>query len=341
MREVPLSLRAGATLFGLFVLSVVAGPAAAAMVRPSGAPVPAGHTYGHLYVGEPFRGEVLEFPLTSGIPAATPDRVITGLSVPDNLAIGPNGDLYIAEYLGPNNTKRGEVLVFSHGSTTPKRELDFFGVGSGHNQINAVAVDSSDRLYVAYVDTRTSANGVLIYAPRAHGNELPIGRVPGDYYPVALTLDEAGNVYFSDYFDDTVYEYATPVSGPTLVRKFCVPLTGALVSGLAVGERGEVYTAGSSTVQTRGFVYAFGPAARGCPTAFDRRIGLGNPGLGNPSGVAVRGDFLYVTDDGNPRLGFAPAIEVFRPNLGAQPPLAVVSGPGSMLSSPAGIVVGP
>jgi uncharacterized protein (TIGR03437 family) len=258
---------------------------------------------GTLYVADRGNHRVLRYPrpvAQSG--RIVPDAVIgqldfnssstalvnaTSLNSPGGLAIGPNGDVFVAD--SGNN----RVLEYAAGAGNGAAAIRVYGqpnmTSSGRpTQLSAqtlaspqgIAVDTGSNLYVA----DAGANRVLIFpnTPNAPIAGLPatfvvgasdFGRV-GNLFkvPMDVAIDSAGSVYVSDQGNNRVLIF------PSLLL---LPVSGGTASGF-VGQSGVTGTAAN----------------------WDSSDGLATAeGLYAPSGIYVdRQDTLYVGDAGNNRV---------------------------------------
>lgn len=118
-------------------------------------------------------------------------RIDDGSYSPTALAIGPSGDLFVAN----NNGKGpGYISVYKPGGSKPvltiTKDIDIPW---------AIAVDSKGRLYVAsnphYAGAAPpSAGWISVYAP---GSSQPLRKVPV-FNPIALAIDPSDNLYVAN-----------------------------------------------------------------------------------------------------------------------------------------------
>lgn len=220
---------------------------------------------------------------TSSVSAAVNASSLNG---PAGLAIGPNGDLFVAD--SGNN----RVLEFPAGAGNGASAVRVFGqpgmtTGVRPTQPSAqtllspqgIAVDPAGNLYVA--DTGT--NRVMIFpntqnAPVAGMaaafviGQSSFGASAANFKtPIDVSVDSSGNIYVSDSGNNRVLIY------PSLVF---LPLAGGSPTGVV------------------------GQASSGTAANYDSPDGLATPeGLYSPVGVYIdRQDTLYVGDAGNSRV---------------------------------------
>jgi outer membrane protein assembly factor BamB len=166
------------------------GPDLGAVLPPGGfswgasralAQTPATVSAGHLYVDDAVGNAVVEFPLNAkGLPAKSSDRRLTGFNSPLGIAIGPDGDLYVAD------SGNDAVKVFLPGSSgaAPVRMLNVPG------QPEWVAVDP--RGFLAVIINNVY---VLVYQPNASGNDQPILKISSRLQQ-AVAYDSASELYY-------------------------------------------------------------------------------------------------------------------------------------------------
>jgi len=283
-----------------------ATPSKTSLSAPMGLAIDPGN--GSLYVSDSGNNRVLRYPRpVDQTGRITPDLVIgqTGftssvsavisastLHTPAGLALGPNGDLFVAD--AGNN----RVLEFAPVSGNGPAALRVYGqtnmtTGAAPKQLSSqtlsaplgVFVDSAYYLYVA----DTSANRVLIF-PNTQGASTAgaaaayvigqgsftstSGGVGSNLYsPSDVSLDSVGNIYVADTGYNRVLVFAAVSTLP--------PTTGATASSV-IGQTNIYYSS----------------------INWDSPDGLATAeGLHSPIGVYVdRQDTLYVGDGGNNRV---------------------------------------
>jgi hypothetical protein len=139
----------------------------------------------HLYLTGNVEGAVYSFPLSSkGIPARTPDAVITGLNYPRGVAVDAAGYLYVS--LEGRTT--GEIDVFAPGATghpTPVRVI----VTPGEPPADLLLA----RGYL-FVDF----GYVAVYSASGSGTVTPLEKIyPGHSNAVSMAIDPNGAFYLS------------------------------------------------------------------------------------------------------------------------------------------------
>jgi len=283
-------------------------PSSTGLFAPTGIALAAN---GDLFVADSGNNRVLHYPRPveqSG--RITPDVVLGqtdftsadvttanagSLSAPGGLAIGPNGDLFIAD--SGNN----RVLEFANGATTGASALRVYGQTSftasaapitvSAETLNApqgLAIDKSYNLYVADL----GANRVVVYPNTSNAPQsgLPASLVLGqaDFShggagagptglrsPLGVALDSGGNIFVSDAANNRVVVF------PSLAN-LLVSVGPPYSAYLAIGQQKLTGTAAN----------------------WDTPDGLATPeGLAGPIGLLVdRQDTLYVGDTGNNRV---------------------------------------
>jgi len=281
-----------------------ASPSSTSLFGPEGLAIDPSN--GNLYVADSGNNRVLRFSrpvnqsgriapdavlgqadFTSSVSAAVNGASLNG---PAGLALGPNGDLFVAD--AGNN----RVLEFAANAGTGASAIRVFGQPSmtsavRPSQVSAqtlanpvgLAVDAASNLYVA----DTAANRVVIYpntqnaAPSGVAASFVIGQSgfgsvasgSGNLKnPTDVAIDSTGNIYVADSGNNRVLIYGSLVF---------LPAAGAVATGVA----------GQSTIS--------GTAAN-----WNSSDGLATAeGLYSPIGVYVdRQDTLYAGDAGNNRV---------------------------------------
>lgn len=286
-----------------------ATPSATGLFGPRGIALEAD---GSLYVADSGNNRVLHYPrpvtqsgrITPDVVLGQPD-FITGvlaevsansLNTPGGLALGPNGDLFVAD--SGNN----RVLEFASGSKTGAAPLRAYGQSSFTTSTapsatasaqtltapQGLTVDASYDLYVA----DTVANRVVIFPSTntAPATGLAASVVLGQngftstaasrgptglHFPFDVGLDSSGNIFVADASNNRVVAY------PSLVNLLLSAST-PYIAYEAVGQENINTTAAN----------------------WDTTTGSATPeGLEAPAGIFVdRQDTLYVGDTGNNRV---------------------------------------
>jgi sugar lactone lactonase YvrE len=270
---------------------------AATLSNPAGVAV---DSIGNVFVADANNNRVVEYlaPLVSGkatgVALGQPNLTsakcgvtsATTLSDPQYVALDPAGDVLVSDF---NNSR---VLLYPHGSIkTGAAATQAVGQpnlisggcnGPGQNVLcnpEGIAVDpKSGKLWVADLQNNRVVRFGLILTNAAA--DLVLGQLDfthgscnqGQSAPQAQTLcspdgvavDPAGNVYVTDFFNNRVVEYNTPaINDPNLNLVF-----------------GQTATTTNACNQ----------------------FGIGANSLCSPSGVALDGSNLFVSDQANNRL---------------------------------------
>jgi uncharacterized protein (TIGR03437 family) len=259
---------------------------------------------GTLFVADAGNNRVLRYPRpVAQAGRITPDAVIgqadftssdsalvsaVSLKSPGGVAIGPNGDLFVAD--GGNN----RVLEYGPGAGSGAMAIRVYGQPGMFSSVRpsqvsaqtlsvpqGIAVDPASNLYVA----DAGANRVVIFS---NTQNAPAAGTPATFVlgqpdfasattaqmkqPNDVAVDSAGNLYVSDGGNNRVLIYSSLVF---------LPQSGAAPSGV-VGQQ----------------------SAKGNAANWDSPDGLATAdGLYAPAGVYVdRQDTLYVGDAGNNRV---------------------------------------
>jgi uncharacterized protein (TIGR03437 family) len=259
---------------------------------------------GTLYVADTGNNRVLRFPRpVSQSGRIAPDAVIgqldftsstsaavnaSSLNTPAGVAIGPNGDLFVAdsgnhrvlEFAASPGTGAAAIRVYGQpGMTTGVKPVQMSAQTLSGPQ--GIYVDSASNLYVA----DTGANRVVVFP---NTQNAPVAGMPATFVigqgsfnsgsagtlksPIDAAVDSAGSIYVSDYGDNRVLYYSSLLF---------LPLAGGTPLG-AVGQPNTTSTA------------ANWDTTDGQATA---------DSLNSPAGVYLdRQDTLYVADAGNSRV---------------------------------------
>jgi len=278
------------------------GPARTSLNAPVGLAV--NQNDGTLYVADSGNHRVLRYPRpVNQTGRITPDAVIgqvdftsaasaavsaSSLNTPAGLALGPNGDLFVAD------TGNNRVLEYAAGAGNGAAAIRVYGQPSMTTAVRqaqvsaqslsapqAIAVDQASSLYVA----DTGSNRVLIFPTTQ--NQPPVGGTASFVIgqssfgstsgsslksPAGIALDSIGTIYVADTGNNRVLIY------PSLVF---LPSSGGSPSAV-VGQQN----------------------ASGTAVNWDSTDGLATAnGLYGPVGVYLdRQDTLYVGDGGNHRV---------------------------------------
>ncbi len=138
----------------------------------------------------------------SGVPAGAAAFSGGGLSVPYFVAVDGTGNVWAANFYAPTVSKMSSTgaPLSGGGYATP-------------SEVSALAVDGDNTVWTANTDGSVShlANSGAALSP-------PAGyAAPDAMAAVGLVLDDAGNVWTTDYYVDSLFEYvgaAAPVTVP-------------------------------------------------------------------------------------------------------------------------------
>jgi hypothetical protein len=297
----------------------------------------------HMYVTDAGQHAILRFPLQGGIPAQQPDAVITGIQDPHGVAIGPDGRLYVVD------RQTQDLLIYKpapHSGSKPSRVLKIL---HGHG-IGTVTVDPLGYVYVAWSHVCTTEGFFCgyadIFSPLAHGlhyvRTYSFGGGPGGAVLRSLDVDPSQNLV--DVLGSqgaTVYS-GVPGPNPSPYFLFCGARDEA---GTGWGPGNTLFETDLGSVQqpsppqvvvvpdyTKGQI-------NNCPTFYT--ITSATVPLKDPFAIVASGGLIYVTSAYTNSLRSA-LVFVFDPTkAGSQTPVALVSGPSSLLRSPRGIAIGP
>ncbi len=149
---------------------------------------------GNLYAGNMEGSSVSIYaPKGSGWDMKFVRSVQNGVHSPIALAVGPSGELYVANW---PPRKRGWVTVYPAGASKPARKIS-----SGINTPLALAVDSDGMLYVGNVPQsgHLQLRGWVSVYPS--GSSQPLRRVTdGIYTPASLALAPSGDLYVGNLY---------------------------------------------------------------------------------------------------------------------------------------------
>jgi sugar lactone lactonase YvrE len=224
---------------------------------------------------------------------------------PMGIAVGPNGDVYVADTWNHRVEEFSATGAFMRAFGHPNPASG--ATGDSFYGPRQLAVAPNGDIYVA----DTGNERIQVYSPRgvhlfnigsgSHGLETALGRFDE---PSGVAIDRHGVVYVADYWDKRIQRF-------TLDGK---PLGPAFpVAGWATGDYGEPYLA----VDNRGHLFATDAPAANTHAAHVlemdaatgrviRAFGAAGPSastLVQPSGIAVsRGGALYIADAGAAKL---------------------------------------
>ena len=235
----------------------------------------------------------LEYALTVGMTTMEG----RGFYYPTDVAIGPNGRMYVANK-SLESVVRGVRVTMCDIDSEYYGTFGPYGVEEGRFiWPSACAADDAGRIYVSDEYTHQVSvfdqDGNFIVRWGRHG------AAPGELdTPTGLALDGDGNVYVADTYNHRVQKF-TP-EGRFLLsfgRKGAGPGELDMPWGLTVGPDGSVYVADWRNDRIQKFT------PEGGPLATFGKTGRGDGEFHRPSGVAVDAEgYIYVADWGNERV---------------------------------------
>jgi sugar lactone lactonase YvrE len=161
--------------------------------------------------------------------------ITTGINLPVNVAVDPQGKLYVA------NNGNSTVTEYPFGATSPSVTL------SGGQLVypNGIAVDNKGTVYVTSGATAGSCY-VLVY-PK--GASTPSEQIDGFDLPVGLAIDKSGNLYVGDALQNAVWEVP---SGSTTPGKLSLNGLDDPV-GVAIDPSNNLWVANNANSTVLGF----------------------------------------------------------------------------------------
>jgi hypothetical protein len=118
-----------------------------------------------------------------------PSTTYTGFFLPESIAVGDDGTAYIADAIG-SPSGGGVVREYKSGSTTPSSSLTMPG-----SYAMAVALDSSNNLYVSWWTMNTSKIDIYKYAPGSTtGTHLVLDLPPRTVPAHTIAFDDKGDL---------------------------------------------------------------------------------------------------------------------------------------------------
>jgi sugar lactone lactonase YvrE len=141
----------------------------------------------------------------------TPTLVLTDQNYPTDVAVGPDGEIYVADLGGPKSPAGGDIGVYLPGSGTAAYTIPF-GAASF---VDAVTLDAANNLYITWREPSGTAY-VNVSPPPAAGGTRTIGSTV-----TAATSSEFRGIQYDDKDSAIVYaDYSTPeiVAFPAIKR---------------------------------------------------------------------------------------------------------------------------
>jgi sugar lactone lactonase YvrE len=139
---------------------------------------------GTLYVCNFGAGTVTEYPKGK----TTHSKTLTGTIGPKYVVVGRDSTVYVSDF---GNGSHSNLYEYANGSTTPTTKIPFVTFPAG------IALDTRNRLYVAYNDSTKNDIEVLRFRPGSTtgknlGIHLKLGNAGG------LTFDSKGDLLLDD-----------------------------------------------------------------------------------------------------------------------------------------------
>lgn len=134
---------------------------------------------GTLYVCNFGAGTVTEYPKGQ----VTHSKTLTGTIGPKYVVAGRDGTVYVSDF---GNGSKSNLYEYAHGSTTPTTTIPFATYPAG------VALDTHNKLYVAYNDSTNNDVEVLKFTP---------GSINGRNLGIHLKYSNAGGLTFDNKGD--------------------------------------------------------------------------------------------------------------------------------------------
>jgi hypothetical protein len=152
-----------------------------------------------------FSAAAISSALSSG--TATPTTTLNGLNQPYDLLFDAAGNLYV------NNYGAGTVSIFAPGKTTPTATL------KGLLEPHFMVMDPSGDLYVSSDENNTvstySAAAISTAIANPSGFVMPTGTLTGLDDPYRMTFDTNGNLYVTNFGNNTVSVFAAGSTTPS------------------------------------------------------------------------------------------------------------------------------
>jgi sugar lactone lactonase YvrE len=238
-----------------------------------------------------------------------------------------------------NGAGSGAVSTFVvGGGSTPVRRIT--GPATGLSSPTHIAADRAGNLYVANNGNST----ITVYAPTATGNVAPLrtigGPATGLHDVFGIAVDASGRIYASNHTGATITEYAPNATGNVApVATIAGGATNLSVpTDIALDPAGHLWVVNALVLLSE---YAVGAKGNVAPIA---NLGGLASGLGSTVAIAFdgSGDLYANGTRAVAGVGIQSTVNEFAPgSTGNAAPIAVLGGPDTGLSGPAGLAVIP
>jgi sugar lactone lactonase YvrE len=136
----------------------------------------------------------------------TPTSVLRDANDPTDVAVGPDGEIYVAEQGGPQSPSGGAVSVFTPGSNTAAYAVPF-GAGT---YVDGVTLDAANNLYISWRDASGTAY-INVSPPPAAGGVRTTGSditgITGDVFRGVLYDEKYAAIVYADYSAPQIWSY--------------------------------------------------------------------------------------------------------------------------------------
>ena len=258
----------------------------------------------------------------------------------DGLA-GPAGRGSAFYVLNSGGNSIAAFPATASGNAAPQATILGGGNGTQLYGPAGIALDTAGRLYVA-----NCCDQILIFAPGATGNAVPLSAIAGTNtglaYPTGIAFDPKGNLYVSNHVaGPSITAYAAGASGNSApIATIAGANTGlAAPTGIAFDASGRLYVANGANVNSpAGQILIYAAGASGNVAPIDSIAGS-NTGLYGSTWLAFdSAGNLYVTNYNWTSATFS--ITVYGPGAhGNSAPIHTITGSKTGLSGLAGIAL--